>query len=576
FDDTLDADRDSKPDGCDVCPGFDDRVDTNGDGVPDACESAASIAIDNVTLAEGESGTTLFTFTVTLSGSLAGGFTVGYSTQDQTATTANADYIAASGTLTFSGTDGEQRTLVVSVEGDARVEDDEAFLVVLGTPSSAAVTVDDDTGLGTIFNDDTAALSIDDPSILEGDGGMSGLTFTVTSTSQVDGGFRVDFGSSDFTATAADADYEPATGSLTFAGADGEQQTITVQVLGDTTVEADEQFRVQLINPSRPGITIPDGTGFGRIRNDDTATLVVGDLSRAETDTGTNRFEFTATLTGGVAGGFSTPFATADGTASAADGDYAAASGTLSFSGIDGETRSILVDVNGDAALETDETFTVELGAPSNPAVMTVDGLGTIVNDDAASVSIDDVSQVETDAATTFRLTVALAGEVAGGFTLPFATADGTATVADGDYGAASGSLSFAGTDGETRSIDVAVAGDTVVEADETFTVELGAPSVAGLTVGDANGSGTIGSGTILNDDDATLAIGDVVQDETDSGTSVFEFEVTLSDAVAGGFTLPYSTSDGTATVADGDYAAASGTSSFAGTAGETQTVSVA
>ena len=573
FDDTLDADGDLTPDGCDLCPGFDDRVDNDNDTVPDACASAATIAIDNVTAAEGDSGTTSFTFTVTLSGTVTGGFTVPYATQDQSATVANGDYTADSGTLTFAGTDGEQQTLTILVHGDLRVENDDAFLVVLGAPSSGSVTVDDDTGVGTLFNDDTASLSIDDPSMLEGDSGTSGLTLTVTSTGEVDGGFTVDFVSGDNSATLADGDYVADSGTLTFLGTDGEQQTITIQVVGDTKVEADEQFTVQLRNPSRPAILIPDGTGRPVIQNDDSATLAIDDVTQLESIAG-SIFQFTVTLSGEVGGGFTVPFNTVDGTATAADSDYTANSGILSFVGADGETQVIDIAVVNDPQVEPDETFTVQLGTPSLPIIGVTDaeGLGTITNDDAATLAIDDVSQDESDAGTTFQFTVTLTGEVAGGFTVPFSTADGTATVVDGDYNAAAGSLSFSGAvveDGENQTIDVLIPGDTVVEDDESFTVQLGTPSKPDITATDSTGLGTL-----RNDDTATIAIDDVTQDETDAGTT-FSFTVTLTGEVAGGFTLPYSTLDGTATVADGDYTAASGNLSFVGTNGETQTIDV-
>ncbi|MEO1084874.1 MAG: Calx-beta domain-containing protein, partial [Acidobacteriota bacterium] len=111
-----------------------------------------------------------------------------------------------------------------------------------------------------------------------------------------------------------------------------------------------------------------------------------------------------------------------------------------------------------------DETFTVDLGGPSLAGITVgAGGVGTILNDDSASVSINDVVQLETDAATTFTFTVSLTGEVAEGFGVPYATADGTATVAGGDYGAASGVLTFTGSDGEGQTVEVMVLGDEVV-----------------------------------------------------------------------------------------------------------------
>ncbi|MEM1178344.1 MAG: Calx-beta domain-containing protein, partial [Acidobacteriota bacterium] len=568
FDDTLDADGDLTPDGCDVCPGFDDRVDVDSDGTPDACGGSASIAIDNVTAAEGDAGTTDFTFTVTLTGS-AGAFTVGYATQDQSAI-AGDDYTPATGTLSFAGTDGETQTLTVLVTGDETVEESDVFDVVLGAPSDAGVSVSDDTGAGSIFNDDTTAMSIDDPPTAEGDSGTTPLVYTVGSTHAVEGGFTIDFVSGDNAATVADGDYLPTSGTLNFTGLAGETHTVTLQVVGDTALEADERVNILLRNPSRTTILVPDGVGRGLIVNDDFARLTVDDVSQVEGDAGTATYTFTVSLTGAdVPGGFTVPFQTADGTASAGS-DYAPAAGTLTFAGTDGETQTLTVTVNGDTALEPDETFAVELGAPSTPGIQTVDGTGTIQNNDSASLAIGDVSQLESDAGATFQFVVSLTGEVAGGFTVPFQTVDGTASSTGGDFTAASGTVSFTGGANEIQTIDVSITGDATVEADEGFTVELGTPSNAGVSVTDA-----VGAGTVQNDDSATLAIDDVRQSETDAGTTFFTFTVTLSGDVDGGFTVPFQTADGTASSAS-DYTADTDTLSFAGSDGETQTIRVA
>ncbi|MEM1182566.1 MAG: IPTL-CTERM sorting domain-containing protein, partial [Acidobacteriota bacterium] len=267
---------------------------------------------------------------------------------------------------------------------------------------------------------------------------------------------------------------------------------------------------------------------------------------------------------------FTVPFATSDGTATVADGDYTAAGGTLTFTGADGEVQTVDVTVNGDATVEAEEAFSLSLGPASNPDVAAgVTATGTLENDDAAQVSIADVGQAEGDGAATFSFAVTLTGDVAGGFTVPFATQDGTATVADGDYATAAGTLTFTGADGEVQTVDVTVNGDATVEADETFRVVLDVASNADVAVVDGDATGTI-----ANDDSAELTLDEVSRAETD-GATVFTFTVSLSGDVAGGFTVLFSTEDGTAAVADGDYDAASGVLTFSGTDGETQSLDV-
>lgn len=109
-----------------------------------------AVSIGDVAQAEGNSGTTQFSFTVTLSAASTSTVTVPYVTANGTAT-AGSDFTATSGTLTFAP--GEtQKTVVVDVIGDTTLEANETFLVNLGTPSNAELG--DSQGLGTIQNDE--------------------------------------------------------------------------------------------------------------------------------------------------------------------------------------------------------------------------------------------------------------------------------------------------------------------------------------------------------------------------------------------------------------------------------------
>ena len=113
---------------------------------------AHGLTINNVSVLEGNSGTTPATFTVTLSPASAVPVTVHYATSDGTAT-AGSDYTATSGTLAFAPGVTSQ-TITVPVIGDTVVEPDETFTVTLSQPSAATISVS--TGVGTILNDDVA------------------------------------------------------------------------------------------------------------------------------------------------------------------------------------------------------------------------------------------------------------------------------------------------------------------------------------------------------------------------------------------------------------------------------------
>lgn len=114
-----------------------------------------ALSIDDVTVAEGNAGSTAAVFTARLSAAAAQAVTVSYATANQTAT-AGADYQAASGTLTFPpGT--LSRTVSVNVQGDTAIEPDETFALDLS--AAVGATVADGQGVGTIADDDAPSLA---------------------------------------------------------------------------------------------------------------------------------------------------------------------------------------------------------------------------------------------------------------------------------------------------------------------------------------------------------------------------------------------------------------------------------
>src|SRR5207245_2485311 len=133
--------------------------------------------------------------------------------------------------------------------------------------------------------------------------------------------------------------------------------------------------------------------------------------------------------------------------------------------------------VNGDTTAEPDETFFVNLSSPTNATIADNQGVGTIVNDDGQpSISINDVSHNEGNGGTTsYDFTVSLSNASSATITVHYATADNSATVADGDYVPASGTVTFL--PGETsHMVTVLVNGDTTFEPTESFFVNLDTP----------------------------------------------------------------------------------------------------
>ncbi|MCP3978681.1 MAG: hypothetical protein GY716_05020, partial [bacterium] len=188
--------------------------DSQGLGTINNDDTPPSLSINDVPVAEGNSGSTNATFTVTLNAVSGKTVTVNYASADNTATTADSDYTSASGTLTFNPGVTTQ-TVDVPVNGDAKDEDNETYYVNLSGPSNA--TISDSQGLGTINNDDTPpSLSINDVPVTEGNSGSANATFTVTLNAVSGKTVTVNYASADNTATTADSDYTSASGTLTF------------------------------------------------------------------------------------------------------------------------------------------------------------------------------------------------------------------------------------------------------------------------------------------------------------------------------------------------------------------------
>lgn len=496
--------------------------DGTGVGTVSNDDAQPSISINDVSLAEGNAGTTVFQFTVSLSNPSSQTITVMAASADGSAT-AGSDYGTLAATMVSFVPGDVSETVSVSVNGDPTDEPIETFFVNLSAASNA--TIADAEGQGNIQNDDgaSAVFSIADAAVVEGNAGTVQLSFAVT-RSNAAGTASVTATTADGTATTADNDYQAVSGLvLNFADGDN-SETLLVTVQGDTTFESDELLSVLLSNPVNGAIG--DGNATGTISNDDAQpSLSISDLSQAEGAAGSTAFTFNVTLSNPSSQMISVSVQSAPGSATVGV-DYQALPATvLNFTPGD-VLETVTVQVNGDLSDEPDETFLVTLSAASNASILDAQATGTILNDDAAggNFSISDASVAEGDAGVALLTFTVSRDQSVGVASVQVSSQDGTATVTDNDYVTLSvTTLNFA--DGaSSEMVQVMVVGDNRFEPNETQSLQLSNPVNAGIA--DASGVGTI-----VNDDPLPgISISDVNQAEGNSGASTFTFSLTLTN----------------------------------------------
>jgi archaellum component FlaG (FlaF/FlaG flagellin family) len=206
-----------------------------------------TVTVNDVSLPEGNSGTTPFVFTYNLSDVSTQPVTIQYATADGTATSTpgDADYVPASGTINFAAGTLTQ-VVTVLVNGDTIYDRDVFFTVGLSFATGAHLSRGN--AIGTIRNDDPApGISIGDVSAPEGNSGTTAFSFTVSLLSGVsEVPAVVSWATAD--GTAPTTDYVHASGTVTFNPGET-SKLITVLVNGNTAYEHNETFLVNLSNP---------------------------------------------------------------------------------------------------------------------------------------------------------------------------------------------------------------------------------------------------------------------------------------------------------------------------------------
>jgi subtilisin-like proprotein convertase family protein len=384
----------------------------------------------------------------------------------------------------------------------------------------------------------------DDAMVIEGNSGTRQAVFKVYLTQPLLTDVTFTYATQNITATAGQ-DYVAKTGTVTIP-AGQTVGTFTVDVIGDTAIEGDETFRVNLTSVT-PGMRQVFTFAIGRIIDDDGARRIsIGDAVLQEGNAGTRIMSFPVVLsTPDPVNQVTVNYFTSNGTATAGV-DYQSAVGTVTFA--PGQTTAqIDIAIIGDQVVESSsETFGISLFGASGALISRSFATGWILDDDDLSsrptIAISDALVLEGNSGTvnaTFKVVISqpLPHDVA----VSYMTVNGSAT-AGPDYEAKANQVVIPA--GQTSAtFNIVVKGDTVKEGNETFRVMLTGAS-ANVTAGRV-----IGEATIVDDDGApAITLGDAIVQEGTGGARLLQFPIAMSvpnldDPV----TVSYSLQDGTA-----------------------------
>ncbi len=266
------------------------------------------LTVSDVSLKEGDSGTTNALFNVSLSAMSTQVVSVAWFTSNGTAR-ADADYAAGSGVLVFAP-GVTNLPVVISVVGDLLNETNETFHLCLANPTNAPLTRAQATA--TILNDDPLPiLTIGDVTVAEGNAGYTTVLLRLALSSPSDQRVTVFFNTADGAARAG-IDYVYTNGIAAFPPGES-ALTLPVLVVADTVPKTDRAFFLRLTGPA--GATLGSVESRITILNDDGAAGLANRFSWSLVSSPQTRGQpFQVTLTardaqGNVASNFNTPVA---------------------------------------------------------------------------------------------------------------------------------------------------------------------------------------------------------------------------------------------------------------------------
>ena len=398
-----------------------------------------SLSVSDPVIVRPATGTAQAVFTVSLNGPSFFPVVVHYGTQDGTATVAAGDYTSQSGTLTFPLGGATTQTVSVPISSTTHRGGPDRFDLALSGAAGASVA--DPTGTATLINR-VGAFSAwaRDVNVVRSATGVTTATFTVALNVAPASGDQVTVNVNTVDGSAvAGTDYTPlAPTTVTFLAGE-KTKTVSVTVAPKPVGTPTRSFGLNLSGASA-NTAIADASASATLRSTGVVapppSIYVTDTNVLRPGAGSSATSMTVTLGATSTGPVTVHYATADGSATAAAGDYTPASGTLTFA--PGETsKTVPITVFATARHGITDVFTLELSSPTGATLGDSTGTTRLTNRSGPiAVYAPDVAVVRSASSPgSVAVVVSLAtAPVAGeSVTVSVATADGTA-LAGTDY----------------------------------------------------------------------------------------------------------------------------------------------
>ncbi|MCW9679409.1 hypothetical protein FJR41_001010, partial [Dolichospermum planctonicum UHCC 0167] len=252
-------------------------------------DAIPQVSINDLTITEGNSGTRNANFIVSLSNPSSQTISVNYQTVDDEATTANNDYVATTGTITF--TPGQTtKTLPITVNGDTVGEANEAFTVLLTNAVNATLLKNE--GIGIIRNDDLPGVTVTAIYTQATESGVPGI-FQLNRTGSITKSLNVNYSLSG-TATNG-TDYSTLNGVATFASGSS-TAIIFVNPTEDTRFEGNETAIFNLLTGTGYTVGTSNSSTITIADNDPQPQISINDVTLTEGNSGTKTANFAVTL----------------------------------------------------------------------------------------------------------------------------------------------------------------------------------------------------------------------------------------------------------------------------------------